>query len=138
MSDRCSVYVTCRVRNAGRICSAMGLQEGDTVPSTTGVPLVQCADEETSACVEDQAPRNIPHLGSHGEGYEYPPGRWACDGKRWVYVTTNVNDDCPVVRVGPNGVPDPAELATVRLFWEVYQKVCESFGIEPESAKLAS
>lgn len=131
MSDRCSVSITCLAADEDKF-AAMDLSFDNDVESTLGErAVVTIGDDETNACVEDHAPKDAVHIGFHGEGYEYPPGMWACDGTQFVYVASAIDSSCPVVEVRPDGTVDPNAMAQAVLFWAVYRRACETMGITP-------
>lgn len=57
--------------------------------------------------------------GHHGEGYDFGPGVFACDGKRYAHAVTILDHDEPVARINERGEVNPDDLRRAKWYYEV-------------------
>ena len=122
MGDTCEMNLTCRKEDEGRFLELGFVNEG----SARGIFFM--SDGEANFAHDSRMPKNIPYFGNSGEGEQYGPSRFACDGKEWAEITVTFDND-PCVRVNERGKPLCCDLRLVERYLKVLARARKALGL---------
>ncbi len=117
MGDRCGMSLVCRPEHR-EILEEIGFYVVETRHDGLHMEAAEmnyAGDSE----MRDLAAKGIPFHASHGGGYEYGDGRYACDGRRLVHVDCLHGGGPPAVEVDEDGNPNADQMHAVHVFNDV-------------------
>lgn len=117
MGDRCGMTLCCRPEHQG-VLEEIGFHVVETRHDGLHMEAAEmnyAGDSE----MRDLAAKGIPFHASHGGGYEYGDGRYACDGRRLVHVDCLHGGGPPAVEVDEDGNPNADQMHAVHVFNDV-------------------
>lgn len=122
MSDRCWTKVICRPEHRALFEEEGFAEDPHEAPKDLPGAIAMVNEGAIGAgdsLFRELAERGgVPFYATHGAGVEYGEGRYACDGKSLVNVDCT-GGSCPVVEVGPDGVPNQDQMKNVAEYYNI-------------------
>ncbi len=107
--------LTCRRQDVKRFEEIGFVEQEENTDGT-----VEMVDEEVNYAHNGEMPTDIPYHGNHTAGCAYPSEVYACDGKEYIEVSSN-NENEAVVSYTETG-PSAIQVKEVKRYFEILDR----------------
>jgi hypothetical protein len=136
MGDRCTIRIRCRRSDAHLFIDQFNFHIDEShypdrvIPDDDECsPVVELYDEE-GYCEQENYP-DVPYFGNHGQGWEYGPGEFCCEGKGEDWYRETFRDGSHGLGVDQHGDPLPKDVASLKGFLAAMDRVHDVLDATP-------